>query len=93
MSRIAHPATDDHSETAAWHGAAFPSESAIRVGLIGYGMAVRTFHAPLIEATDGLALVALSTSRPEVVRAERPQLEVEATPEALLARDDIDLII
>ncbi len=93
MSRIAHPATDDHSDTAAWHGAAFPSESAIRVGLIGYGMAVRTFHAPLIEATDGLALVALSTSRPEVVRAERPQLEVEATPEALLARDDIDLII
>ena len=93
MSRIAHPATDDHSDTAAWHGAAFPTESAIRVGLIGYGMAVRTFHAPLIEATDGLALVALSTSRPEVVRAERPQLEVEATPEALLARDDIDLII
>jgi predicted dehydrogenase len=75
---------------------AAPSQTqgnAIRVGLIGYGMAVRTFHAPLIEATQGLALVALSTSRPEVVKAERPELEVEATPEALLARQDIDLVI
>lgn len=65
----------------------------IRVGLIGYGMAVRTFHAPLIEATEGFELVALSTSRPEVAKRERSRLAVEATPEALMARNDIDLII
>lgn len=69
------------------------SHGPIRVGLVGYGMAVRTFHAPLIEATEGLELVALSTSRPEVVKSERPQLVAESTVEALLARDDIELII
>lgn len=65
----------------------------LRVGLVGYGSAAKTFHAPLITATPGLELVAVSSSRPEQVRAERPQLGVEATPEALFARADIDLVV
>lgn len=35
----------------------------LRVGLIGYGVAGRYFHAPLITATPGLDLVAIATSR------------------------------
>ena len=35
----------------------------IRVGLVGYGVAGRCFHAPLIEATPGLDLAAIVTSR------------------------------
>lgn len=35
----------------------------VRVGLIGYGLAGAAFHAPLIQSTDGLDLVAIVTSR------------------------------
>ena len=34
----------------------------IRVGLIGYGYASKTFHAPLIVGTPGLELAAVSSS-------------------------------
>jgi hypothetical protein len=34
----------------------------IGVGLIGYGLAGRSFHAPFIEAVEGLRLSAMSRS-------------------------------
>ncbi|MFI7447941.1 Gfo/Idh/MocA family oxidoreductase [Nonomuraea sp. NPDC049714] len=37
----------------------------IRVGLVGYGTAGAVFHAPLIEAADGLRLTAVVTRDPE----------------------------
>lgn len=40
----------------------------IRVGLIGYGTAGAVFHAPLIHATPGLHLAAVSTGNPERAR-------------------------
>ncbi|HWU32248.1 MAG TPA: Gfo/Idh/MocA family oxidoreductase, partial [Marmoricola sp.] len=38
-------------------------ERAVRVGLVGYGLAGAAFHAPLITSTPGLDLVAIMTSR------------------------------
>ena len=35
---------------------------ALRVAIAGYGLAGEVFHAPLVAATDGLALVAVTTS-------------------------------
>ena len=58
----------------------------IRVGLIGYGYASQTFHAPLIEATPGLELAAVASSDPAKVRAERPAVQVHADPGELIAR-------
>lgn len=37
----------------------------MRVALVGYGLAGRRFHAPFIEATEGLELAAVVTSDPE----------------------------
>lgn len=37
----------------------------MRVALVGYGFAGSTFHAPFIEAVDGLELAAIVTSDPE----------------------------
>ena len=37
----------------------------VRVGLVGYGLAGSTFHAPFIEAVAGLELAAIVTSDPE----------------------------
>ncbi len=35
---------------------------AIRVGLVGFGYASKTFHAPLIGGTPGMALKAVASS-------------------------------
>lgn len=66
----------------------------LRVGLIGYGHAGRLLHAPLVSAVAGLALVAISTRRdPAEVLTDWPDVAVERSPEALLARPDIDLVV
>jgi predicted dehydrogenase len=65
----------------------------IRVAIIGYGYATKTFHAPLVASVRGLELRAVSSSDPAKVHADWPQLAVEATPQALIAREDIDLVV
>jgi len=65
----------------------------IRVGLIGYGYAGRTFHAPLIQATPGLELMAVSSSRPERVAADLPGVGVVPTADDLFAMPAIDLVV
>src|SRR5436190_471500 len=64
-----------------------------RVGLIGYGYAGRTFHAPLIRATPGLELVAVSSSRPARVTADLPGTAVVPSADDLLATPSIDLVV
>lgn len=63
------------------------------VGLIGFGVAGRHFHAPLIEATPGLELLAVVSSRPEAVREVLPEVDVLPKAAALFARRDIDLVV
>lgn len=63
------------------------------VGLVGYGFASKTFHAPLITATPGLTLAAVSSRDADKVHADLPDVEVVATPQALFARRDIDLVV
>lgn len=74
-----------------------PAAPPLRVGLIGYGLAGSVFHAPLIAATEGLALDTVVTSNPErqeQARAEFPDVRVAATPDDLLARaDELDLVV
>jgi predicted dehydrogenase len=65
----------------------------IRVGLIGYGYASRTFHAPLIEAAPGLELAAVASSDAAKVHADRPGVRVHADPGELIARADLDLVV
>jgi predicted dehydrogenase len=68
----------------------------LKVGIIGYGYATKTFHAPLIKETAGLELAAFSSSDASKVRADYPdaaEMTVENTPEELIARADIDLVI
>lgn len=63
------------------------------VGLVGYGFASKTFHAPLITATPGLELAAVSSSDADKVHADFANVAVDATPQALFARHDIDLVV
>jgi predicted dehydrogenase len=65
----------------------------IRVGLIGYGFAGKTFHAPLIGAVPGLSLVAVCSRDPAKVLADLPQVEVVADPMGLATSGNIDLVV
>lgn len=65
----------------------------VRVGLLGYGYASKTFHAPLIAGTAGMELVAVSSSNAEKVHADWANLRVENDPQALFNDPDIDLIV
>ncbi|WCB95604.1 putative oxidoreductase YdgJ [Baekduia alba] len=66
----------------------------LRVALAGYGLAGSTFHAPLIAATDGLALRAVvtrSADRRARLRDDHPEaVAVDALADAL---DDVDLVV
>ena len=69
----------------------------LRVGLVGYGLAGSVFHAPLITATEGLALDTVVTSNPErqqQARAEFPDVRIAGTPDELFDRAaELDLIV
>ncbi|MFT4057105.1 MAG: oxidoreductase [Novosphingobium sp.] len=65
----------------------------IRVGLLGYGFAGKTFHAPLIDACDGLSLHAVTSRDAGKVHADYAGVNVHPTPEALLRDEAIDLVV
>jgi scyllo-inositol 2-dehydrogenase (NADP+) len=65
----------------------------IGVGVVGWGFASTTFHAPLIRATPGMKLVAVSSSRADELTQTSPSFAIEPTPGALFARNDIDLVV
>jgi len=64
----------------------------LRVGIVGFGLAGRYFHAPLIAAA-GMRVHGIVTSRADEVRRLHADAVVLSSPEALLARDDIDLVV
>ena len=65
----------------------------VGVGLIGYGLASRVFHAPLIDAAQGLRLAAVVSSDPAKVAADYPEVPVVATPEALFDDAEVELVV
>lgn len=65
----------------------------IRVAVIGYGLAGKVFHAPLISGVPGLELACICSSKPDVVRADWPHVRVVATPEQAFADPAIDLVV
>ncbi|MEU6317502.1 Gfo/Idh/MocA family oxidoreductase [Streptomyces sp. NPDC047009] len=78
-------------------GTAPGTDTPLRVGLVGYGLAGSVFHAPLIAATEGLALDTVVTSNPErqeQARAEHPDVRIAATADELWPRvGELDLIV
>ncbi|WP_034944215.1 oxidoreductase [Erwinia oleae] len=65
----------------------------IRVGLVGYGFASKTFHAPLIVGTEGMTLAAVSSSDAGKVHADWPETQVVSDPQALFADPSLQLIV
>lgn len=68
---------------------------ALRTGLLGYGIAGRVFHAPLIAATAGMELDAIVTTDPrrrERAAADHPGAALLDTSDELFARD-LDVVV
>ncbi len=65
----------------------------IRTAIIGYGLAGRVFHAPLVAGVPGLELACICSSKPEAVQKDWPNVRVVPTPEAAFADPAIDLVI
>lgn len=64
----------------------------VRVALLGYGYVGKTFHAPLIQAVDGLELTLVGSSRPDAVHERVPDVRVSPVTEA--ATDaEVDLVV
>ncbi|NJL93992.1 MAG: Gfo/Idh/MocA family oxidoreductase [Anaerolineae bacterium] len=63
----------------------------IRTGLLGYGLAGRSFHAPFLRVLPDFELVVVASSR----QAEAAATGAEVVPDAatVIARDDLDLIV
>src|SRR3982751_2721515 len=64
----------------------------LRVALLGYGYVGKTFHAPLIRATDGLSLAVVGSSDAPKVAADLPDVVVVPAREAA-ERTDVDLVV
>ena len=69
----------------------------LRVAVVGYGMAGRDFHAPLIGRVPGLRVTQVVTGdqvRADAARAEIDGVQVVADTEALwVGADEIDLVV
>lgn len=69
----------------------------LKVGLIGFGLAGSSFHAPLIDAAANLSLAAIVTSNPEradQAKQQYPRAEIYDSPDALWQNADaLDLVV
>jgi predicted dehydrogenase len=70
--------------------------SPLRVGLLGYGLAGRVFHAPLVAATDGLSLTAVVTTDPDrraQVLRDHPGTRLFDRSDQLIGSGEVDLVV
>jgi scyllo-inositol 2-dehydrogenase (NADP+) len=65
----------------------------IRVGLVGFGMAGRVFHAPLISSVEGLELAAVVERTTNKAAERYPGITTYRSIEELLADASIKLIV
>ncbi|WP_263358219.1 Gfo/Idh/MocA family oxidoreductase [Acidicapsa ligni] len=65
----------------------------IRVGLVGFGMAGKVFHAPMITAVDGLELAAVVERHTRNAELMYPDITTYTSLEAMLADTTLELIV
>ena len=64
----------------------------IRVGLVGYGFAGKTYHAPLIKSVPGLALSVIGSSKREILKKEYPSVLICSADEVPV-HPNVDLVV
>jgi scyllo-inositol 2-dehydrogenase (NADP+) len=67
--------------------------SPLKIGLMGYGFAGQTFHAPVIAHCPRATLAAIATGQPERAGADFPDAAIVPDLDALLALDDVECVV
>jgi predicted dehydrogenase len=67
--------------------------SSLKTGLMGYGFAGATFHAPVIDNCGRASVAAIATGQPDKARADYPQAAIVPDLDALLALTDIECVV
>lgn len=65
----------------------------IKVGLIGYGMAGRVFHAPVIQSVPNLRLKKVVERHTDEARKRYPWVEIVPDAAVLLQDEEIELVV
>ena len=68
----------------------------IKVGLVGFGMAGRVFHAPTITSVEGLELtIVRETKAPniDIIKSRYPNTAIVNNTNEILKNDDIDVVV
>lgn len=65
----------------------------LRVALLGYGYAGKTFHAPLLRAKKAWQLLVVGSSQPEAVHADLDDVTVLNDYHATACCDDVDVVV
>lgn len=65
----------------------------IRFGILGFGMAGRVFHGPLISSVDGLELAAVVERHTDEAAARYPGITTYRSADAMLADPSIEIMV
>ena len=65
----------------------------VRVGMIGFGLAGRFFHAPLILSTEGYDVRTVCSTRTEDVKEVLPKARIVTSVSDIINDPNIDLVI
>ena len=65
----------------------------VRVGLIGFGMAGRVFHGPLLSSVDGLELAAVMERSTDAASERYPGIRVCRSLDEMLADETLGLLV
>lgn len=68
----------------------------INVGLIGFGMAGRVFHAPLVHHVEGLHLASIRETKADniaIIKERYPEAKIVDDTSALLTDPNIDMVV
>ena len=69
------------------------SSKQLNVAVVGYGLAGRVFHAPLVDSTPGLRLHSIVSSRAGEIAADHPGVRSRADVGEVLEDRSIDLVV
>ena len=65
----------------------------VKVGLVGFGFSGETFHAPVIQAVEGLTMATVVSSNADKVHRSFPGMSVVSSLDEVLSEKEIELVI
>jgi scyllo-inositol 2-dehydrogenase (NADP+) len=69
------------------------AEREVGVGVVGYGLGGRVFHAPFVSAVPGLKLVSIMQRSGDTAAKKYPAVKIERTFDATLADPAVDVVV